>query len=78
VVVTVFSDDNKKYLSTDLMGDEPADEGFFSIGVELESCVSYKRVCTTCCRPDECSAELKASLLESLPFPGCTGVLTGA
>lgn len=35
VVVTVFSDDNKKYLSTDLMKEEPVKEGFLSSDIEL-------------------------------------------
>jgi cysteine synthase len=35
VVVTVFSDSNKKYLSTDLMKEEPVKEGYFSADVEL-------------------------------------------
>jgi len=35
VVVTVFSDCNKKYLSTDLMKKEPVKEGYYSTGVEL-------------------------------------------
>jgi len=30
IVVTVFSDDNKKYLSTDLVRDEPVKEGYIS------------------------------------------------
>ena len=30
MVVTVFADDNKKYLSTDLMRREPAKEGFLA------------------------------------------------
>ncbi|SMP56243.1 PLP-dependent cysteine synthase family protein [Anoxynatronum buryatiense] len=34
-VVTVLSDDNKKYLSTDLMKPEPAKEGFLAPEVEL-------------------------------------------
>lgn len=33
VIVTVLSDDNKKYLSTDLMKDEPVKEGYISSGV---------------------------------------------
>jgi len=70
-VVTIFSDDNKKYLSTDIMREEPVKTGFLSPDVELLSIFSYKRVCATCCRPEECSAELKASLLESVPLPGC-------
>lgn len=35
VVVTVFSDSNKKYLSTDLMKEEPVKEGYYSTDVEL-------------------------------------------
>jgi cysteine synthase A len=34
-VVTVFSDSNKKYLSTDLMKDEPVKEGYLTPEVEL-------------------------------------------
>ena len=48
VVVTVFADDNKKYLSTDLMGKEPEKEGFISTDVELLSVKAYKRPCCTC------------------------------
>jgi cysteine synthase A len=35
VVVTVFCDDNKKYLSTDLFREEPVREGYLSPGIEL-------------------------------------------
>lgn len=35
VVVTVLSDSNKKYLSTDLMKNEPAKEGYYSSDVEF-------------------------------------------
>jgi cysteine synthase A len=34
-VVTIFCDDNKKYLSTDLAKPEPIRPGFVSTGVEL-------------------------------------------
>ena len=34
-VVTVFSDSNKKYLSTDLVKDEPVKQEYISPGVEL-------------------------------------------
>ena len=40
-VVSVFSDDNKKYLSTDLLKDEPVKDGFLSPDVEL---LSYSAV----------------------------------
>lgn len=48
VVVTVFSDDNKKYLSTDLMKKEPVKDGFLSSDVELVSVIAHRRVCETC------------------------------
>lgn len=35
VVVTIFSDDNKKYLSTDLFRDEPVKKGFMTPEIEL-------------------------------------------
>jgi len=36
VVATVFSDDSKKYLSTDYTKEEPVKDGFFSPDIELE------------------------------------------
>jgi cysteine synthase A len=41
VVVTVFSDSNKKYLSTDLMKEELVNEDHFSKDVEL---LDYKAI----------------------------------
>jgi cysteine synthase A len=35
VVVTVFSDSNKKYLTTDLMNEEPVKDGYLSTEVEF-------------------------------------------
>lgn len=54
VVITVFPDDNKKYLSTDLLRDEPVREGFLSPEVELLEFGAFKRVCRTCCEPEDC------------------------
>ncbi|MFH0760370.1 MAG: cysteine synthase family protein [Bacteroidota bacterium] len=54
VVVTVFSDDNKKYLSTDLLHKEPVKKGFLSPDIELTGFQSIKRVCGLCCNPAEC------------------------
>ena len=48
VVTTVFPDDNKKYLSTDLLRDEPVKDGYLSSEVELLSYQAFKRVCHTC------------------------------
>ncbi len=49
VVVTVFPDDNKKYLSTDLVREEPVGDGFLSPDVRLLGFQAFKRVCNTCC-----------------------------
>jgi cysteine synthase A len=48
VVTTVFPDDNKKYLSTDLLRDEPMQDGYLAPDVELLSYEAFKRVCYTC------------------------------
>jgi cysteine synthase A len=48
VVATVFPDDNKKYLSTDLLREEPVREGYLSPDVELLSYRAFGRVCNTC------------------------------
>ena len=57
-VVTVFADCNKKYLSTDLMREEPVKSGYESSDVELINFRVYKRVCDNCCDMFDC--ELKA------------------
>ena len=54
IVVTVFPDSNKKYLSTDLMGEEPVRDGFLTPEVRLLAFDAYKRVCRTCCDPGDC------------------------
>ncbi|NLX62438.1 MAG: cysteine synthase family protein [Tissierellia bacterium] len=41
-VVTVLADDNKKYLSTDLMKNEPVKKDYISSNVELMDLVSYR------------------------------------
>ncbi len=58
VVVTVFPDDNKKYLSTDLLREEPVKEGYLSPDVELTNFRAHKRVCHTCCDLYECNQKL--------------------
>jgi len=57
VVVTVFPDDNKKYLSTALFQEEPPKTDSLSPSVELLDFRAYKRVCHTCCDPVDCVAE---------------------
>ncbi|MBP6703555.1 MAG: cysteine synthase family protein [Vicinamibacteria bacterium] len=48
VVATILCDSNKKYLSTDLMREEPVKPGFLSPDVELTSAEAFRRVCMTC------------------------------
>lgn len=58
VVVTVFPDDNKKYLSTDLLREEPVKPEHVTPEVELTGFESFKRVCHTCCDLYECTQHL--------------------
>jgi cysteine synthase A len=48
VVVTVFADDNKKYLSTDLLQEEPVRREYLSSEVELTSVVPLPPSCAFC------------------------------
>jgi cysteine synthase A len=47
-VATVFADSNKKYLSTDLMREEPARPDYLSPAVELTGFHVYNRLCQMC------------------------------
>jgi cysteine synthase A len=71
VVVTVFPDDNKKYLSTDLLNPEPVKDDFLSSDVQLLRYRSFKRVCHTCCDPDECKKYMSFQNLEKMSLPQC-------
>ena len=62
VVVTVFSDDNKKYLSTALMSEEPVRAGYLAPEVELLGYEVFKRVCYTCCELYDCSMRERAGV----------------
>ncbi len=59
VVVTVFPDDNKKYLSTDLLQEEPAKDGDLSPDVQLLGYRAFKRVCHTCCDLYDCTQRIQ-------------------
>jgi cysteine synthase A len=48
VVTTVFPDDNKKYLSTDLLRDESVKPAYLTPEIELLGYEALKRVCYTC------------------------------
>lgn len=48
VVVTVFPDSNKKYLTTDLVREEPVRDGYMSPDVEFLGFEALPRVCAAC------------------------------
>jgi cysteine synthase len=48
VVVTVFPDDNKKYLSTDLLREEPIRDGYLTPEIELLGMETFQRDCNFC------------------------------
>jgi cysteine synthase len=48
VVTTVFPDDNKKYVSTDLLREETVKAGYLTPEIELLGYEAFKRVCFTC------------------------------
>jgi cysteine synthase A len=48
VVVTVFSDSNKKYLSTDLLRHEPVKDGYLTPQIEVTGFRAFMRVCAIC------------------------------
>ena len=47
-VATVFPDSNKKYLSTDLMHEEPIRDGYLTPAMELMGFEVYHRLCEMC------------------------------
>ena len=48
-VATVFPDSNKKYLSTDLLREEPMRDHYVSADVQFTAFSVIQRVCATCC-----------------------------
>jgi cysteine synthase A len=70
-VVTIFSDSNKKYLSTDLMRVEPEKEHYYSNDIKLLSFRAMKRVCATCCDPSECTEGISLGNCDIKFLPGC-------
>ena len=70
-VVTVFPDDNKKYLSTDLLREEPVRDDFMAPGVTLRSVRAFKRVCHTCCDPVDCMEAGSLHKLKDGILPHC-------
>lgn len=70
-VVTVFPDDNKKYLSTDLLREEAPRPEYLSREVELLGVRAFKRVCHTCCDPEECMGSGAGAPGTDLALPPC-------
>ncbi len=70
-IVTVFSDDNKKYLSTGLMKNEPVKDDFLSKHVRFQSFKALKRNCITCCNPAECREVVDPEVIKDINFPAC-------
>jgi cysteine synthase A len=69
VVVTVFADSNKKYLSTDLLKTEPEKEEFLTKDIQLTDFSAFKRVCHTCCDPSDCmEGQFKG---DAVKLPSC-------
>ncbi|MCL0034428.1 cysteine synthase family protein [Dehalococcoidia bacterium] len=73
VVVTVCSDDNKKYLSTDLLREEPIKDSFLAPHVKLLGVRAFKRVCRTCRDPQECIDPESLDIAEEVSLPHCPG-----
>lgn len=71
VVVTVFSDDNKKYLSTDLLREEPLKDNYLSPKIKLLGCIAYKRTCHTCCNPSRCDKVIDSICDVNSVLPQC-------
>lgn len=71
VVVTVFPDDNKKYLSTDLLIEEPLKKEFLSPDIELLEYRVFKRVCHTCCDPTDCIEVKNNDFKDKITLPHC-------
>ncbi len=61
VVVTVFPDDNKKYLSTDLRHEEPVRPGYVAPHVTLHAFTSFNRACQLC-DPSESVVKMAGAL----------------
>ncbi len=70
-VVTVFPDDNKKYLSTDLLKYEPIKNEFISPNIKLIKYRAFKRVCHTCCDPTDCVEATNPDFKEKITLPPC-------
>lgn len=74
IIVTIFSDDNKKYLSTDLTKCEPVKDDFLSTDVELIDFTVFKRVCVKCCDPATCEEAVYARDNKTFKLHHCSQI----
>jgi cysteine synthase A len=70
-VVTLFADDNKKYLSTDLLREPPRGAEGLAAGVRLVGFRAFRRVCHTCCTQEDCTELAAIDPGDGLPLPPC-------
>lgn len=77
LVVTIFPDDNKKYLSTDLMKNEPEKKEFLSPHIQLLEFWSLKRSWQTCCNPQECQGRVSQDPRRGSNLPPYCPLVTG-
>lgn len=68
-VVTLFPDSNKKYLSTDLMHDEPPKPDNLSPHVALHGFTAFNRVCTVCDQSEEWLRTMRIPRETGTPLP---------
>ena len=71
VVVTVFADDNKKYLTTDLFRDEPVRDGYLSPHVRFLGVRGFRRACQTCCALEDRPGEARGCRPDPGQPSGC-------
>ncbi len=71
VVATVFPDDNKKYLSTDLLREQNPREDSLTARIRLMGFRALKRVCHTCCDPLDCAEAQATDPTGELNLPPC-------
>jgi cysteine synthase len=71
VVVTVFADDNKKYLSTDLLKDQTPPSDSITRRIKLLGFRAFKRVCHTCCDPIDCAEAQGVEGASEFSLPPC-------
>jgi cysteine synthase A len=58
IVATVFADDNKQYLSTDLPRDEPVKSHYRAPEVALTGFRTVRRVCNICGDAQDCDQKV--------------------